>query len=116
MNFLNDDFAESTGREADTNAAAFRSFYLSTHPSHPASVSNAGALEHTSYSESEPGRGGTLGTLFWNTIVLSERTALNYSRNLLAYGVRAGMYAGSISYLFPDFHIYILIGMGLMLA
>ncbi|KAJ7686760.1 ABC-2 type transporter-domain-containing protein [Mycena olivaceomarginata] len=35
-------------------------------------------------------RGRSSGTRF----VLSERTALNHGRNLLAYGVRAGMYAG----------------------
>ena len=39
-------------------------------------------------------RAGTLGTLFQKTFVLSERMAKNYSRNLLAYGVRAGMYGG----------------------
>ncbi|KAJ6457693.1 P-loop containing nucleoside triphosphate hydrolase protein [Mycena sanguinolenta] len=44
--------------------------------------------------EAECGKADPLRTLFWNTMVLSERTAVNYSRNLLAYGVRAGMYAG----------------------
>ncbi|KAF7373135.1 ABC transporter domain-containing protein [Mycena sanguinolenta] len=44
--------------------------------------------------EHEYGKTDPLRTLFWNTMVLSERTAVNYSRNLLAYGVRAGMYAG----------------------
>jgi len=39
-------------------------------------------------------RAGTLGTLWQKTYVLSERMAKNYSRNLLAYGVRAGMYGG----------------------
>jgi len=52
------------------------------------------AREALIQSDSEHGRAGVLGTLFWNTMVLSERTAVNYSRNLLAYGVRAGMYAG----------------------
>ena len=41
-------------------------------------------------------RAGTLGTLFQKTFVLSERMAKNYSRNLLAYGVRAGMYGGKL--------------------
>ncbi|KAJ6600331.1 P-loop containing nucleoside triphosphate hydrolase protein [Mycena vulgaris] len=76
MNFLNNDFAETTGRDSTNSARAFREFYLSTNP------------------RAEHGRAGILGTLFWNTMVLSERTAVNYSRNLLAYGVRAGMYAG----------------------
>jgi len=35
-----------------------------------------------------------MSTLFWNTLILSERTSINYRRNLLAYGVRAGMYCG----------------------
>ncbi|KAK2464911.1 hypothetical protein APHAL10511_002987 [Amanita phalloides] len=39
-------------------------------------------------------RAGTFGTLWQKTYVLSERMAKNYSRNLLAYGVRAGMYGG----------------------
>lgn len=38
--------------------------------------------------------------LFWNTYVLSERNVKNYSRNLLAYGVRAGMYGGVLFYFF----------------
>ncbi|KAJ7246166.1 P-loop containing nucleoside triphosphate hydrolase protein [Mycena haematopus] len=112
MNFLNEDFADGTGQ-----ARAFREFYLST------SISTNAALpdsvkrihttgtassffasdteqEHAITNEREPereleyGKAGPLGTLFWNTMVLSERTAFNYSRNLLAYGVRAGMYAG----------------------
>lgn len=41
-------------------------------------------------------RAGTVGTLFQKTYVLSERMAKNYSRNLLAYGVRAGMYGGKL--------------------
>jgi len=40
------------------------------------------------------GKAGSLGTLLWNTSVLCERTAVDYSRNLLAYGIRIGMYAG----------------------
>ncbi|KAJ7477969.1 P-loop containing nucleoside triphosphate hydrolase protein [Mycena galericulata] len=99
MNFLNDDFAETTGRESSSSAQAFRDFYLSTNPSLPDSASadfknvSTGTLVGRGV-DAEYGKCGTLGTLFWNTVVLSERTAVNYSRNLLAYGVRAGMYAG----------------------
>ncbi|EEB96861.1 hypothetical protein MPER_03927, partial [Moniliophthora perniciosa FA553] len=39
------------------------------------------------------GKTGPAGQLLWKTLILSERSAINYARNLLAYGVRAGMYA-----------------------
>ncbi|KAJ7455553.1 P-loop containing nucleoside triphosphate hydrolase protein [Mycena latifolia] len=94
MNFLNNDFAETTGRNSHSGARAFRQFYLSTNPSLPESAFKARLGGNFGESDSEHGRAGMLGTLFWNTMVLSERTAVNYSRNLLAYGVRAGMYAG----------------------
>jgi hypothetical protein len=44
-------------------------------------------------------KAGPFATLFWNTMVLPQRTAVNYQRNLLAYGVRAGIYGG----VFPSF-------------
>ncbi|KAJ7462986.1 ABC-2 type transporter-domain-containing protein [Mycena latifolia] len=91
MNFLNNDFAETTGRDSHSGARAFREFYLSTNPSLPESAFKARLGGNIDESDSEHGRAGMLGTLFWNTMVLSERTAVNYSRNLLAYGVRAGM-------------------------
>ncbi|KAJ7691146.1 P-loop containing nucleoside triphosphate hydrolase protein [Mycena rosella] len=94
MNFLNEDFAETTGRESSNSARAFREFYLSTKPSLPDDAFNADLGGNFGGSATEHSRAGTLGTLFWNTMVLSERTTVNYSRNLLAYGVRAGMYAG----------------------
>ncbi|KAK7022533.1 ABC transporter domain-containing protein [Favolaschia claudopus] len=94
MNFLNEDFAEVTGRETRTDAAAFRQFYLSTNPPLPEIRDTEFMVEEARYLDVEHGKAGGLGTLFWNTVVLSERTAVNYSRNLLAYGVRAGMYAG----------------------
>lgn len=40
------------------------------------------------------GKASRMTTLFWHTMILSERSAVNYIRNLLAYGVRIGMYAG----------------------
>ncbi|KAJ7222173.1 P-loop containing nucleoside triphosphate hydrolase protein [Mycena pura] len=92
MNFLNADFAESTGSDATVNVRAFREFYLSTLPAETVAV--AVAAPPPSIPETEHGQAGLLGTLVWNTLVLSERTAVNYSRNLLAYGVRIGMYAG----------------------
>ncbi|CAA7257514.1 unnamed protein product [Cyclocybe aegerita] len=96
MNFLNTDFLHpSTSAEI---IREFREFYLSWSASDPASEpfdekkllayptdKNSGAVD---------GKAGSIGTLFWNTLVLAERTAMNYSRNLLAYGVRLGMYGG----------------------
>jgi hypothetical protein len=92
MNFLNNDFAASKEMKLPSGHD-LRDFYVSTikHPTlsvePPAnnSYSDGGFIE---------GKAGPLGTFFWNTVVLSERSAKNYSRNLLAYGVRAGMYAG----------------------
>lgn len=93
MNFLNSDFAGV--EESSTSAREFREFYLSISS---ANAENKGHSEHTSLDHHEnlavDGKAGAAGTLFWNTLVLSERTAVNYRRNLLAYGVRAGMYAG----------------------
>ncbi|KAJ6498435.1 P-loop containing nucleoside triphosphate hydrolase protein [Mycena vitilis] len=55
---------------------------------------NTFGTEYTDDEGVEEGKASAMGTLLWNTLVLAERTAVNYSRNLLAYGVRAGMYAG----------------------
>ncbi|GHJ89438.1 hypothetical protein NliqN6_5840 [Naganishia liquefaciens] len=35
-----------------------------------------------------------LSKLWWHSYILAERMLLNYSRNLLAFGIRAAMYAG----------------------
>ncbi|KAF4610157.1 hypothetical protein D9613_010239 [Agrocybe pediades] len=117
MNFLNSDF--DTSGEASRTIDEFRQFYLSTLPSSNATSSNTGgalfekgernkeqghliqsndrAQDNAAVLDEEAdvdGKAGVLGTLFWNTLVLAERTAINYRRNLLAYGVRAGMYCG----------------------
>ncbi|KAL0572864.1 hypothetical protein V5O48_009094 [Marasmius crinis-equi] len=103
MNFLNEDFSYDTshaGSGTSTTAAEFRRRYLSTlTPDDPKfRPPYSGRTTMSSGLEGENGRNvgkaGVIGTLFWNTLVLSERSALNYARNLLAYGVRAGMYAG----------------------
>ncbi|KAF7373722.1 ABC transporter domain-containing protein [Mycena sanguinolenta] len=124
MNFLNEDFANGTGQArgfrefylstlTSANAAlpetaihASRtesSFFASDSEQEHPSTSGKNATSSRSKNintefererEHEYGKTDPLRTLFWNTIVLSERTAVNYSRNLLAYGVRAGMYAG----------------------
>ncbi|KAL7410066.1 P-loop containing nucleoside triphosphate hydrolase protein [Mrakia frigida] len=111
MDLLNTDFASSPANAAvesssssndkadtRTTAEALRSFYLSTVPTAESTESavlpdkdvHAVMLEH----ENQEGKGGKLASLWGNTYVLSERTTKNYSRNLLAYGIRAGMYVG----------------------
>ncbi len=105
MNFLNADFSgEASGSTADVDA--FRTFYL-THKRSTSSFSGDEKFDPRQFrrdvdhaSEEISGKASPLSTIFWNTVVLSERTLFNYIRNLLAYGVRMGMY----------------IGMGLMIA
>jgi hypothetical protein len=104
MNFLNSDFADSGN--ASGSIREFRKFYLSL-------SQNTLSLKEKQTSERRDqgtgdehntmtleGKASALTTLLWNTWVLSERTAVNYQRNLLAYGVRAGMYAGESDVLF----------------
>ncbi|KAH9475695.1 ABC transporter G family member 11 [Psilocybe cubensis] len=91
MNFLNSDFAGSS-----KSVDQFREFYLSLPSSSipdPEKVAS-GSGQPIEDDSKLHGKAGPLETLFWNTAVLSERTALNYLRNLLAYGVRVGMYGG----------------------
>ncbi|KAJ6529686.1 P-loop containing nucleoside triphosphate hydrolase protein [Mycena capillaripes] len=92
MNFLNADFANTVDHQHSGDAQGFREFYLSTNPSLPSIPPNADADHTLLEPDSEHGRTGPLGTGFWHSMILSERTAVNYSRNLLAYGVRAGMH------------------------
>lgn len=42
----------------------------------------------------EGGQIGRIPKMWYHTTILSRRMAMNYSRNLLAYGIRAAMYAG----------------------
>lgn len=97
MNFLNNDFGAS-----DVTPQEFRAHFLTALASGMPGLTDPAALEYdekhslNSFKASEvrEGEAGPLETLCRNTLVLSHRTAINYSRNLLAYGVRAGMYAG----------------------
>ncbi len=94
MNFLNSDFISGT---AGNSAKDFREFYLSTSQRGPNDAEKWRLEQNANGDYDDPalqGKASPAGTLFWNTLVLSERTAVNYRRNLLAYGVRAGMYAG----------------------
>ncbi|KAF5379697.1 hypothetical protein D9615_005737 [Tricholomella constricta] len=97
MNFLNNDFIDSNESKG-ASVHDLREYYLSTIKTRDAPlISTEDELEDSSPDDEaadELGKAGPLGTLFWNTVVLSERSSKNYSRNLLAYGVRAGMYGG----------------------
>lgn len=124
MNFLNTDFGSDSSSDAkgSTSAEEFRQFYLSYRsqiestkaPNAFSSTSSAWGTSNSDffanpvesrgdYSASNPGldstatgKAGPVGTLIWNTLTLAERSVKNYTRNLLAYGVRAGMYGGEL--------------------
>ena len=98
MNFLNHDFPADSD-DSGTSIEEFRNFYLSYRPTRSEKssvIDDEKQVIGGNSDEHQDGKTGMLGTLFWNTMVLAERTTINYSRNLLAYGVRAGMYAGRI--------------------
>jgi hypothetical protein len=107
MNFLNSDFSTS-GESKRPSAQEFRDRYLSTlkRPSSSLLFGEPPPNDPNSDKDFREGKAGLLGTLFWNTLVLAERSARNYLRNLLAYGVRAGMYAGRRLPVFIGFNIY----------
>lgn len=94
MNFLNSDFSEAgiSSKSIDD----FREFYLSQSDSLYDSQDKPPLTGEVDDHSILHGKAGPFATLFWNTMVLSERTAANYQRNLLAYGVRAGMYGGTL--------------------
>ncbi|PFH45697.1 hypothetical protein AMATHDRAFT_77954 [Amanita thiersii Skay4041] len=106
MNLLNNDFdlfteqVHGSSKAKPTIAEFHEYYYTSSIQEEGGGESSKEASSSTQESNSDMdedkmlGKAGTLGTLWWNTLVLSERMTLNYSRNLLAYGVRAGMYAG----------------------
>lgn len=94
MNFLNDDFSREATRDNKSSAQEMREFFFSARPPLTGRPTTAETVIAEGSVE-EFGKAGTFGTLFWNTVVLSERSAKNYVRNLLAYGVRAGMYGGA---------------------
>jgi hypothetical protein len=145
MNFLNTDFgsANEPTTKGSTSAEDFREFYLTYRSqSQPraqqafssalntSSTSNFAAntgfddnyITHPGADSSnlQAGKAGPAGTLLWNTLTLAERSVKNYTRNLLAYGVRAGMYGGESATdyiaLRGDLMFDRTIGMGFMLA
>ncbi|KAF6752143.1 P-loop containing nucleoside triphosphate hydrolase protein [Ephemerocybe angulata] len=105
MNFLNTDFNASDGEKARSTAVeGFREFFLSyrTRRNGQQSSKAPGTLVATSSSDVlgetpevvTKGKAGPVATLGLHTLILAERSVKNYMRNLLAYGVRAGMYGG----------------------
>ncbi|KAF8071585.1 P-loop containing nucleoside triphosphate hydrolase protein [Lyophyllum atratum] len=98
MNFLNNDFVPSNSESKGVSVHDLREYYLSTLKTPSRSISTVDDYDSHAAPEDETadehGKAGPLSTLFWNTVVLSERSSKNYARNLLAYGVRAGMYGG----------------------
>ena len=96
MNFLNSDFETTESKAAGVED--LRKYYLSTVSVSTRSVISRASEEDVQSREyviaHEYGKAGVFVTLFWNIIVLAERTTKNYSRNLLAYGVRTAMYGG----------------------
>jgi len=117
MNFLNDDFGTPK-----SSAKGMRDFFLSEGRTHtPVSQQTKERSQALSDNREGHGKAGLVGTIFWNTVVLCERTAIDYSRNLLAYGIRIGMYAGVFQvshrhHFTAHTHRTWLIGMGFMLA
>ena len=110
MNFLNDDFDKSRSptETKSTSVQELRDYYLSTLRDPAPSLHPPGCEpqnDHDPINNDREGKAGPLGTLLWNTLVLSERSMKNYSRNLLAYGVRIGMYAGEypLAFLYQRF-------------
>lgn len=101
MNFLNEDF-QADPQNGSGNAASLRVFYLSTLNDSHTSLENLNLNlksipqfdQDLDVFEEKSGETDWAGKLFWNTMVLSERSTVNYMRNLLAYGVRLGMYVG----------------------
>jgi hypothetical protein len=100
MNYLNNDFDQLTETKLD-GVQELRKYYLSTLT--PISSPHLGAHDlegdHDYVDDLKKGKAGSFCKLFWNTVVLSERSAKNYLRNPLAYGVRVGMYAGEHFYM-----------------
>ncbi|KAF8513122.1 P-loop containing nucleoside triphosphate hydrolase protein [Hysterangium stoloniferum] len=101
MNFLNSDFSASSDTKLSANE--MRQFYLSSIPTPPimpsqstTSLSNPRQLHDRNYN---------VTSILKKTLVLSERGVKNYSRNLLVYGIRAGMYAGAFFYLYATIWI-----------
>jgi hypothetical protein len=118
MNFLNTDFGSAIEptTKGSTSAEDFREFYLTYRSqSQPRAqqafspawntsstsnfAANTGFDNYTTHpgadsNNLQAGKAGPAGTLLWNTLTLAERSVKNYTRNLLAYGVRAGMYGG----------------------
>lgn len=94
MDKLNTDFGDTA------SADALHQFYLSQQeqdlarlPSHEGEKGPTASMiaEEQRAQEGKAGRFTSLALVVW---ILSQRLTLNYSRNMLAFGIRAGMYVG----------------------
>jgi len=88
MNYLNTDFAAG---EAKSSSREMREFYRENFAEALAQPGKENASDKFIPDEEED---WAVTSMLKKTLVLSERSAKNYARNLLAYGVRAGMYLG----------------------
>lgn len=117
MNFLNEEFLFDTMRTERRPAShTLREFFLSHNPRQiDQEIFETGALRRRRRYHGEEAE-----IALKRTLVLARRSVKNYSRNLLAYGVRAGMYAGKLKsrfiYYLSTKLIPSVIGMGLMIA
>ncbi|KIJ49523.1 hypothetical protein M422DRAFT_27888 [Sphaerobolus stellatus SS14] len=91
MNFLNTDFNDETG-ESKNSSNEMREFYLAHFAEALPPPFPIGIVPVDFQTEKD--KAWLVTSLIRKTLVLSERSTKNYIRNLLAYGVRAGMYLG----------------------
>jgi hypothetical protein len=106
MDALNMDFQvlppggfHSEGTPQTTSAAKLRAFYVSEKarltPRDTPSLLSTTHSKGTDHPIADSyGNVGTLHELYRHTLILSERTMVNYARNLLAFGIRFAMYGG----------------------
>ncbi|PWN52543.1 P-loop containing nucleoside triphosphate hydrolase protein [Violaceomyces palustris] len=79
-------------RQATTSGAEQLQLQLQPHGSH--SIDEGATKSVCSTQPEATGGASNAKKLFSQTLTLTKRNFLNYSRNLLAYGVRLGMYVG----------------------
>lgn len=106
MDALNMDFQAATPSDIQledkpqtTSAATLRAFYVSEiarrTPCDTPSLLSSTHSEGTDKPHADSyGKVGMLHALYRHTLILSQRTMVNYARNLLAFGIRFAMYGG----------------------
>lgn len=102
IELVNDDFLSTSDQEkrmdgqgsirkGDTKAFADA---WSHRPSTPLALVSSSSNSCSFHSENELASPSAISILYSRTSILTKRNFLNYSRNLLAYGIRLGMYLG----------------------